>query len=134
MRAPLELDALAAVRYLRSNGAKSVAIVGGSLGGRAGANAAALAKPGEIEALVLLGSDGGRSPEKIRGRKLVIATEDDADGSGTKRLPKIRASYEKMTAPKDLLVLAGSAHAQYLFETADGERVMREILKFLSPS
>jgi pimeloyl-ACP methyl ester carboxylesterase len=134
MSAPLELDVLAAVRYLRANGANSVAIVGGSLGGRAGANAAALARPGEIETLVLLGSDGGRSPEKIPGRKLVIATEDDADGSGVKRLPKIRASYEKMTAPKQILVLEGSAHAQYLFETADGERVMRAILRFLSPS
>jgi pimeloyl-ACP methyl ester carboxylesterase len=132
LSAPLELDVLAAVEYLRESGAKSVAIVGGSMGGSAGANAAVLAEPGAVAALVLLGSNGGRSPEKIPGRKLVIATKDDADGS--LRLPKIRAAYEKMAPPKEILVLEGSAHAQYLFDTAEGERVMREILKFLSPS
>ena len=128
----LEFDVLAAVRYLRTNGAKWVAVVGGSMGGWAAANAAASARPGEIDAVVLLGADGGRTPAKIPGRKLVIATVDDADGSGTKRLPKIRASYEQMAEPKQILVLEGSAHAQYLFETAEGDRVMSEILKFLS--
>ena len=132
MGAPLDLDVLAAVRYLRESGAKSVAIVGGSMGGAAGANAAVRANAGDIEAIVLLGSDGGRSPEKIPGRKLVIATKDDADGSGTLRLPKIRASYDKMTPPKEILVLEGSAHAQYLFGTPEGDRVLRKILEFLS--
>lgn len=132
MTARLELDVLAAVRDLRTNGATWVAVVGGSMGGWAAANAAALARPGEIEAIVLLGSDGGRTPARIPGRKLVIATADDADGTGAKRLPGIRASYDKMTQPKQILVLEGSAHAQYLFETAEGDRVMSEILKFLS--
>ena len=36
--------------------------------------------------------------------------------------------------PKEILILEGSAHAQYVFATAEGERVMREILRFLSPS
>ena len=132
MDAPLDLDVLAAVRYLRESGAKSIAIVGGSMGGAAGANAAVRANPGDIEAIVLLGSDGGRSPEKVPGRKLVIATKDDADGSGTLRLPKIRASYEKMTPPKEILVLEGSAHAQYLFATPEADRVLGKILEFLA--
>src|SRR5262245_10593901 len=123
MSARLELDVLAAVRYLRANGAKSVAIVGGSMGGHAGATAAALGARGDVEALVLLGSDGGRSPEKIACRTLVIVTKDDADGSGTLRLPGIRASYEKIASPKEILVLDGSAHAQYMFQTKDGERI-----------
>ena len=33
MNAPLHLDVLAAVRYVRRNGAKSVSVVGGSMGG-----------------------------------------------------------------------------------------------------
>jgi dienelactone hydrolase len=134
MSAPLHLDVLAAVRYLRTSGAKSVAIVGGSMGGNAAADASSLAKPGEIEALVLLGSRAGRSPEKIPCRTLVLATKDDADGSGTLRLPNIRASYEKMASPKEILVLDGSAHAQFLFQTDEGGRVMREILRFLAAS
>jgi len=34
--------------------------------------------------------------------------------------------------PKKLVVLDGSAHAQFLFATDQAERVMREILNFLS--
>jgi hypothetical protein len=34
--------------------------------------------------------------------------------------------------PKALIILDGSAHAQFLFQTDQGERVMREILHFLS--
>jgi len=34
--------------------------------------------------------------------------------------------------PKELNVLEGSAHAQFIFATDQGERLMREILRFLS--
>ena len=54
-------------------------------------------------------------------------------GSGDKpRLAKIRAQYEKAPDPKQLLILEGSAHAQFIFQTDQGERLMREILTFLS--
>jgi hypothetical protein len=56
---------------------------------------------------------------------------DDASDDGP-RLPRIREQYEKAPEPKKLIVLDGSAHAQYLFQTDQGERVMREILRFLS--
>ena len=51
---------------------------------------------------------------------------------GTPRLLKIREQYERAPPPKELLVLEGSAHAQFIFETEQGERLMREILRFLS--
>jgi len=44
----------------------------------------------------------------------------------------IRANYEKAFGPKELIILDGSAHAQFLFATDQGERVMREILRFPS--
>jgi len=34
--------------------------------------------------------------------------------------------------PKELVILDGSAHAQFLFATDQGARLMREILRFLS--
>src|SRR5262249_8560706 len=49
--APLYLDVLAGVHYLRKTGAKSVFAVGGSLGGGAAADAA-IAEPGQIDRLV----------------------------------------------------------------------------------
>jgi len=57
--------------------------------------------------------------------------KDDASEDGP-RLPHIRAAYAKAPEPKQLIVLDGSAHAQFLFQTEQSERVMREILQFLS--
>jgi dienelactone hydrolase len=130
--APLHLDVLAAVRYLRQNGAKTVSVVGGSMGGGAAADASVEAEPGEIDRLVLLGSTAGREPERVKGRKLFILSRDDLGPGDEPRLPRIRAQYEKATDPKELVVLDGSAHAQFIFDTAQGERLMREILRFLS--
>ena len=127
----VEYDVLAAVRYLHSAGAKTVSVVGASFGGGAAADASIDAAPGEIDRLVLLAAWTDRPAEKIKGRKLFIVARDDANDDGP-RLPKIRANYEKATGPKELVILNGSAHAQFLFATNQGERLMREILRFLS--
>ena len=63
----------------------------------------------------------------MKGRKLFIVARDDANDDGP-RLPKIRAQYEKALETKELIVLDGSGHAQFLFQTDQGERVMREVL------
>jgi pimeloyl-ACP methyl ester carboxylesterase len=130
--APLHLDVLAAVRYLRKTGAKSVSVVGGSLGGGAAPHPAAEAAPGEIDRLVLLGSEAGRWPEKLKVRKLFIVSRDDLGPGDIPRLPTIRAQYEKAPDPKELVILEGSAHAQFIFSTDQGGRLTREILRFLS--
>jgi pimeloyl-ACP methyl ester carboxylesterase len=124
-------DVLAAVRYLRQNGAKTVSVVGASFGGWAAADAAVEAKPGEIDRLVLLAHSPIAKPEQIQGRKLFILCRDDANAAGL-RLPRIREQYEKSPDPKELVILEGSAHAQFIFETDQGERLMAEILRFLS--
>jgi alpha-beta hydrolase superfamily lysophospholipase len=126
-----EYDVLAAVRYLHKIGAKTVSVVGASFGGEAAADASIDAKPGEIDRLILLAAWTDRAPEKMKGRKLFIVARDDANDEGP-RLPKIRANYEKATSPKELVILDGSAHAQFIFATGQGGRLMREILRFLS--
>jgi pimeloyl-ACP methyl ester carboxylesterase len=129
--APLHLDVLAAVTYLRQKGAKSIAVVGGSLGGGAAGDASIVSERGVIDRIVFLGASPNGAAEKLKARSLFIVARDDASGSGP-RLPGIRAQYEKAPEPKELIVLEGSAHAQFLFQTDQGERVMREILRFLS--
>ena len=135
LAAPLHYDVLAAVRYLRKMGAKTVSVVGGSMGGGAAADAA-IEAPGEIDRLVLLGAEAGTGrvgpPEKLKGRKLFIVARDDTRGDGVVRLVRIREHFEKAPEPKELVILDGSAHAQFIFETEQGERLMREILRFLS--
>lgn len=129
--APVWLDVLAAVRYLRKNGAKTVEIVGGSFGGGAAADASVASQPGEINGLVLLAADWNGPAERIKAPLLVIVARDDANDEGL-RLPRIRAWFEKVRQPKKLLVLEGSAHAQFLFQTDQSDQAMREVLQFLS--
>ena len=75
--APMQLDVLAAVRYLRKNGAKTVAIAGGSFGGSAAADASIASQPGEINGLVLLAADWNGPAERIKTPLLVIVARDD---------------------------------------------------------
>jgi len=125
-------DVLAAVRWLRDQGATSVAVVGASFGGGATAQAAVEAGPGVIDRLVLLAHSPIDAPERMPGAKLFIVARDDAYANGTPRLVDIRDQYERAPGPKELVVLEGSAHAQFLFETDQAQRLMDEILRFLS--
>ena len=129
--AQLATDVLTAVRYLHAHGAKTVSIVGGSMGGTAAGDASIASRPGEIDRIVLLGAAPDGPAEKLKSPALFIVARDDANDDGL-RLPGIRAQYEKAPQPKKLIVLEGSAHAQFLFQTDQGDRVMREILNWLS--
>lgn len=123
-------DVLTAVRYLRAHGVKSVAVVGASMGGDAAGNASVESRPGEIDRLVFLASAGGDFPGRLKGKKLFILSRDDANTAGP-RLPRISAAYTAAPGPKQMVILEGSAHAQFLFDTDQGPRLMQEILRFL---
>jgi len=105
-------------------------VIGASMGGDYAAEAAE-AEPSAIDRLVLLAAGAYTPITKMKGPKLFILAHDDANAEGP-RLPKIRAQYEKALGPKHWIVLEGSAHAQYLFQTDQADRVMREILQFLT--
>lgn len=129
--APFQLDVLAAVRYLRAAGVKSISVVGGSFGGAAAGDASIASRPGEIERIVMLGAAPNQPAEKLKSAVLFIVARDDANDDGP-RLPGIKRQFEKAPEPKRLIVLDGSAHAQFLFQTDQAERVMQEILDFLN--
>ena len=130
MDAPLYLDVLAAVRYLHAAGATSVSVVGGSMGGSAAGDASIASRPGEIDRIVMLGAAPNGPADKLKSPALFIVARDDSEGS-VPRLPGIQKQYLLAPQPKKLIVLPGSAHAQFLFATSQGDRVMREILSFL---
>jgi pimeloyl-ACP methyl ester carboxylesterase len=126
------LDVLAAVRYLHKTGARTVSIIGASMGADAAEGALSEAQPGEIDRVVLLAPGAYAPPEKLKGRKLFIVSRDDPGPDGQPRLIRIRAQYEKAPSPKELVILDGAAHAQFIFQTDQGERLMGEILRFLT--
>lgn len=125
-RDEMYLDVLAAVDYLRGHGAETVAVIGASMGGGASASAAVRADPRTIDRLILLAPVPIQSPERIAGPKLFIAAQGDPI------TPQVPEQYERATQPKELLVLVGTAHAQFLFTTDQGERLMKAILRFLA--
>ncbi len=73
---------------------------------------------------------GDLPPEKMIGRKLLIVAREDSNGAGP-RLPGIQKDFARMPKPKRLLIPEGPAHGQFLFQTDRGDRIMREILRFL---
>jgi pimeloyl-ACP methyl ester carboxylesterase len=131
LSAPLHNDVLAAVKYLQTLGTKKISLMGGSMGGAAVAEASETMKSEELDCVILVGATPQHG-ERMKGRKLFIMSRDDLEGGDIPRLPKLREQYSKASEPKDLLVLEGSAHAQFIFGTDQGEKLMREILRFLS--
>jgi len=128
----LAVDVLAAVRHLRSTGARKVSVVGGSLGGGAAAQASVESRKGEIDGIVLLAHMPIAAPERMKGRKLFIVARNDLGSADVPRSVGVRKQYEKAPEPKALLLLEGAAHAQAIFATAQGDRLLREIAAFLS--
>jgi len=122
----LYLDVLAAVDYLRAHGAKTVAVIGASMGGGASANAAVKGKPGSIDRLILLSPVPIENPEQIAVPKLYATAQGDPI------TPRVKEQFAKAPEPKELLLLDGSAHAQNLFHTDQNDRLMKAILQFLN--
>jgi dienelactone hydrolase len=109
---------------------KTVAVVGASFGGTAAADASIGSEPGVINRLILLAAQGNGPAERIKAPLLVIVARNDANADGL-RLPRIRVWFDRAPQPKQLIVLNGSAHAQFLFQTDQAVRVMKEMLRFL---
>jgi pimeloyl-ACP methyl ester carboxylesterase len=122
----LYLDVLAAAQYLRQRGAKTVSVIGASMGGGASANAVVKAPPQTIDRLILLAHAPIQNPERLTGPKLF------ATAKGDPITPQVLEQYAKAPEPKQLVTLDGNAHAQFLFASDQGERLMKEILGFLS--
>lgn len=123
-------DVVAAVNYLRQSGVQEIAIVGASFGGWASARAVNELDSGVISKLVVIASPID-SPDLLTVPTLFITSRGDFRGNGIPRLPEIKASFDEIASPKQLVVLDGDAHAQYLFRSDQAERLMFEILEFL---
>ena len=108
-----------------------MSVVGGSFGGGAAGDASIKSPPGEIDRIVFLGAAPNLPADKLKSRSLFIVARDDSNGAGP-RLPGIRAQYDKAPQPKELRPARGFGARSVPFQTDQSDRVMREILRFLS--
>jgi dienelactone hydrolase len=125
-RGALYEDILGAIRYLREQGATQVSVIGASMGGGAAGDAAARARPGEIDRLILLAAVAAESPERMQGKKLFIVSRED----GIR--PTVERQFNAAAEPKELKILEGSAHAQHIFRTARAGELTEAILSWLA--
>ena len=122
----LELDVLAAIDYLKSEGAERVSLLGGSMGGGAVGRALLKVNADAVDRAVLLAAVPVDNPRKLKGNKLFIVSEGDRLAKAT------REQYGNAPEPKRLEILPGNAHAQHIFKTDQADVLSKLILDFLT--
>jgi len=122
-------DVLAAVRYARAQGARTVGVLGASMGGGASARAAVAARTGDIDRLMLLAAVAIEQPEDMKaGRFLFVASRDEP------MAPSVAKQFERAPEPKRLEWLDGSAHAQHVFKTDQAAKLTALVIEFFAPA
>jgi DNA segregation ATPase FtsK/SpoIIIE-like protein len=107
-------------------------VVGASMGGNLAEEAFRVSKPGEIDRIVFLAHGAFGPPQALKVKKFFVVAKDDMGPGNVPRLNRIQIQYDQSPDPKELLVLDGDAHAQFLFETNQADRLLQAILKFLN--
>jgi dienelactone hydrolase len=129
-------EVLAVARALRTSGARSVALVGASIGGRAVIQAAAQSS-GTVAAAVSLSAERsvGRLPEilpfarRVRVPSLYIGSREDAYttfGRETRQFHRVTPARVNR-----ILLVPGGDHGVDLLSDASGPRVRAAIVDFL---
>jgi len=119
-------DVCAGIDALRRDGAEAVFVVGASLGGRAAADCLTEEGGRAADRVVLLAPAGAAAPERLAGRKLVVLSR------GEPGAPSLRALYERMPEPKELVELEGAAHAQHALRGPGGPALEERLVRFLA--
>ena len=116
------LDILGGIDYLKGQGYKNLALVGGSMGGAAILNALELSTDSAIKKVVLLSPAGGPAIT----RKLIVVSKDEA------LYNRVNAIFDASANPKATKVYAGSYHAQHMFKSDYADDLTHLIIDFLT--
>lgn len=128
-------DLLAAVEFVRAEGAETVMLIGASLGGMATAKAAAEAG---AAAMVVLAA-----PMRAAGVTVVVTVEDlqaftgpklfiTSEFDNTVAAAELEAMFEQAGEPKELLIYPGvTEHGTHLLKTEHAEDLTARLLAFV---
>ncbi len=122
------LDILGAVDYLKGEGFKKIAIVGGSMGGAAVLNALDIKTDAVIKKVVLLAPAGGNGITSDSIKKLIVVSKNEG------LFTRVNKIYNESSQPKKLKVYPGSFHAQHMFKAEYSNELIDLIVDFLNSS
>lgn len=115
-----------AIRELVRRGYQDIVLVGGSSGAAAVLNTMEQVTATDVvTGVVLLSPVRGNPMDDQPVRKLFIVSEEE------RSFATVNALYEGSMAPRELVAIPGSAHAQFLFFGADKEKVTDLIVEFI---
>ena len=127
-------DLIAAVNFVRTQGAKSIVLVGASLGGMATAKVAAAENPAAVVIMAAPMSANGldfrveeSEVKQITAPKLFIYSQDESKeiSDGLKQM------YDLAPQPKEIHAYPGTAHGTDLFETEHRADLIQRLLDFI---
>jgi len=122
-------DIAAAKAFLRSRGAKEIALVGASMGGYA---VLASSFEGDIECVVSISAPVNALDDalarRITGRKLFICADADRSGAA----PHVAHTFGVVASPKMLVMHGGQEHSAGMFHGPYGGSVIRTLLDFVA--
>ena len=120
-------DILGAITYLKEQGYKKIAIVGGSMGGKAILDAIEINKNIEIIKVVLLSpAAGGIGISSNSIKKLFVVSENES------LFPVVNKIFNESSNPKQLKVFKGNFHAQHMFKGPYSNELSNLIIDFLT--
>ena len=121
----MALDVLGAIAYLKEQGYKQIALVGGSMGGAATLNALELKTDDLLKKVVLLSPAGSNGIKNNTIKKLFIVSKDEG------LFARVQTSFDNSLPPKDLKIYEGTYHAQHMFKSDYAEELTQLIIDFL---
>jgi len=119
------LDILGAIMYLQKKGYKSIAIVGGSMGGAAVVRALNTSYDKIVTKVVLMAPAGGKALTYKSLNKLFIVSEKEG------LYKRVTTLYNNSSNPKKLSVYKGRYHAQHMFKAKYAKSLVKEIITFI---
>ena len=127
----IDRDLEGAYLYLKPK-AQKIFLVGASMGGTASVRVASRQPVAGVVCISgpvsFRGLDAQDAIGEIKAPSLFIATEEDGGGRFS---VSARDLHQKAQGKKDLLILSGSAHGTFLFQSPHKEQVEKKILEFL---
>jgi len=119
-------DILGAISYLKSQGYKNIALVGGSMGGGAILDALEQKTDSSLKKVVLLSPAGSNGITSNSIEKLFVVSADEGF------FARVKTSYDNSSQPKELKIYEGTYHAQHMFKSSYADELTNLIIEFLT--